>query len=126
MTAATLILSDGSQVQTTIQNGWLVAWWPSSAQVTSAQVTTASGTTTEHFDTQPVGHCPQPPAFAITPKDAACASAGFGGEGKGPTAGSMSMMNTAGGQPPTGGATVTSTGGSNQVQGSGTVTSSGT
>ena len=48
VTAATLILSDGSQVQTTIQNGWLVAWWPGSAAVTSAQVTTASGTTTQH------------------------------------------------------------------------------
>ncbi len=37
VTAATLTLSDGSHVQTTIQNGWLVAWWPGSAQVTSAQ-----------------------------------------------------------------------------------------
>ncbi len=61
VTAATLILSDGSQVQTTVQNGWLVAWWPGSAAVTSAEVTTASGTTTQHFDTQPTGGCPQPP-----------------------------------------------------------------
>ena len=112
VTAATLDLSDGSHVQTTIQNGWMVAWWPASTPVTSAQVTTASGTTTQHFDTQPVGQCPQPPAGATTPKDVACASAGFGGEGNGRMAGSMSMMNTAGGQPLTGGG-----------QASGTVTS---
>ncbi len=123
VTAATLILSDGSQVQTTLQNGWLVAWWPGSAQVTSAQVTTASGTTTQHFDTQPVGHCPQPPAPAITAKDVACTSAGFGGEGNGRMAGSMSMMNTAGGQPTAGGGTVTSTSGAGQAPAGGTVTS---
>ena len=51
VTAATLVLSDGSHVQTTVQNGWLVAWWPGAAQVTSALVTTASGTTTQAFDT---------------------------------------------------------------------------
>jgi hypothetical protein len=123
VTAATLVLSDGSQVQTTVQNGWLVAWWPGSADVTSAQVTTASGTTTQHLDTQPAGHCPQPSASATTPKDVACASAGFGGEGKGQAAGSMSMMNTAGGgQPPAGAGTVTRSHGSSQAQGSGTVT----
>ena len=93
-------------------------------QLTSAQVTTASGTTSQHFETQPVGHCPQPPASATTPKDVACGSAGFGGEGKGQAAGSMSMINTAGGgQPPAGGGTVTSIHGSNQAQRSGTVTS---
>ena len=62
VTAATLNLSDGSHVQTTVQNGWLVAWWPGSADVTSAQVTTASGTTTQQFATQPAAHCPQPTA----------------------------------------------------------------
>jgi hypothetical protein len=126
VTAATLHLSDGSQVQTTVQNGWLVAWWPGSAAVTSAQVTTASGTTTQDFRTQPVGRCPQPPAGATTPKDVACESAGFGGEGQGQAAGSMSMLNsTGGGQPLAGGGTVTRTGGSGQASGSGTVTSSG-
>ena len=125
VTAATLNLSDGSQVQTTIQNGWMVAWWPGSANVTSAQVTTASGTTTQDFKTRPVGHCPQPPAGATTPKDVACASAGFEGEGKGQMAGSMSMMNTAGGGQPAagGGGTVTSAHGPSRVQGNGTITS---
>jgi hypothetical protein len=125
VTAATLILSDGSQVQTTIQNGWLVAWWPGSAAVTSAQVTTASGTTTQHFDSQPVGHCPQPPASLTTAKDMACASAGFSGEGKGQAAGSMSMLNSAGNDQPPAGATgtVTSSRANGQVSAGGTVTS---
>jgi hypothetical protein len=110
-------------VQTTIQNGWMVAWWPGSANVTSAQVTTASGTSTQDFRTQPTAHCPQPPAGDATAKDVACASAGFAG-GKGQAAGSMSMMNTAGGgQPPAGGGTATSIHGTSQAQGSGTVTS---
>jgi hypothetical protein len=91
VTAAALGLSDGSQVRATTQNGWLVAWWPGSAQVTSAQVTTASGTTTQHLDTTPpVGNCPQPPAGSTTPADATCASAGFTG-GAGRAAGSMSI-----------------------------------
>jgi hypothetical protein len=125
VTAATLVLSDGSQVQTTIQNGWLVAWWPGSAAVTSARVTTASGTTIQHLQAQPTAHCPQPPAGITTPKDVACASAGFDGPAKGGAAGSMSMFNAAGGgQPPAGGGTVTSTHRSGQVQRSGTVTDS--
>jgi hypothetical protein len=108
VTAATLDLSDGSHLQTTIQNGWMVAWWPGSAQVTSAQVTTASGTTTQHFETQPVAHCPQPPAGDTTAKDLACATAQFPG-GKGRAAGAISTFNTTGGgQPPAGGGTVTS------------------
>jgi hypothetical protein len=126
VTAATLILSDGSKVQTTLQNGWMVAWWPGSAAVTSARVTTASGTTDEHFATQPAGHCPQPPAGAPTPKDVACASAGFaGGKGEGQAAGSMMLNSAGGGQPPAGSGTVTSSGGGSQAQGSGTVTSGG-
>jgi hypothetical protein len=123
VTAATLMLSDGSQVQTTVQNGWMVAWWPGSANVTSAQVTTAAGTTSQELKTQPTARCPQPPSADVTAKDVACESARLNGEGKGQAAGSMSMMNTAGGgQPPAGGGgTMTSTGG--REQGSGTVTS---
>ena len=51
VTAATLVLSDGSHVQATVQNGWLVAGGPAAAQLTSAQMTTASGTITQKFDT---------------------------------------------------------------------------
>jgi hypothetical protein len=47
VTAATLVLSDGSDIVTTTGNGVFLAWWPGSAVVTSATVTTASGTTTQ-------------------------------------------------------------------------------
>jgi hypothetical protein len=47
VTAATLGLSDGSDVTTTTGNGLFLAWWPGSAVVTSATVTTAAGTTTQ-------------------------------------------------------------------------------
>jgi hypothetical protein len=110
VTAATLNLSDGTQVQTTLQNGWLVAWWPGSAAVTSAQVTTASGTTTQDVKTQPIGHCPQAPSAEATAKDVACASVGFSGDGKGQMAGSMSTGGMGGGgqAPGASGGTVTS------------------
>jgi hypothetical protein len=47
VTAATLVLSDNSDVVTTIGNGLFLAWWPGSAVVTSATLTTAAGTTTQ-------------------------------------------------------------------------------
>ena len=47
VTAATLVLSDGSDVVTTTGNSLFLAWWPGSAVVTSGTVTTASGTTTQ-------------------------------------------------------------------------------
>ena len=47
VTAATLVLSDGSDVVTTTGNGLFLAWWPGSAVVTSATVTTVTGTTTQ-------------------------------------------------------------------------------
>ena len=47
VTAATLVLSDGSDVVTTTGSGLFLAWWPGSAVVTSATVTTATGTTTQ-------------------------------------------------------------------------------
>ncbi len=50
VTAATLTLSDGSQVVATVGNGLFLAWWPGSAGVTSATLTTDSGTTSERID----------------------------------------------------------------------------
>lgn len=47
VTAATLVLGDGTKVRTTIANGWFAAWWPGTEGATAAEVTTASGTTTE-------------------------------------------------------------------------------
>jgi hypothetical protein len=50
VTAANLTLSDGSAVTATVQNGWVIAWWPGDGHVTSAQLTTVSGTTTQSFN----------------------------------------------------------------------------
>jgi hypothetical protein len=50
VSAATLALSDGSQVVATVGNGLFLAWWPGSAAVTSATVTTPSGTTTQQLN----------------------------------------------------------------------------
>ena len=108
VTAAALVLSDGSHVQTTIQDGWLVAWWPGSAQLTSAQVTTSSGTTTQTFDTRATPGCPPPPPGSTTPAggttpagsttpaggttagEGDCTTMGFAG-GTGHAAGAMSV-----------------------------------
>lgn len=38
---------DGTDVETTTADGWLVAWWPGDAEATSAAITTPSGTTTQ-------------------------------------------------------------------------------
>ncbi len=70
VSAVTLVLADGTDVQTTVENGWFVAWWPSAQNVKSAELTTPSGTTTE-------------PANSSRPRvscgPAHCSSSGFGG-----------------------------------------------
>jgi hypothetical protein len=53
---ATLTLKDGSEVTATVQNGWAVAWWPGTHQLTSAKLTTASGTQTQTFPLSRCGH----------------------------------------------------------------------
>jgi hypothetical protein len=113
VTAAALVLSDGSKVQATIQNGWLVAWWPGSAQLVSAQVTTATGTSIQTFDTRAMPQCPPPPAGSTTPADATCAGSFVGkGQGQGQAAGSMAIQSTGSGPGPASGSTAsTSTGG---------------
>jgi hypothetical protein len=60
VTDATLVLSDGTHVKATIQNGWFAAWWPGDRPVSSALVTTAAGTTTEQIPANAIS-CPQPP-----------------------------------------------------------------
>jgi hypothetical protein len=57
VSAVTLVLADGSQVQATVTNGWFVAWWPSDQQLKSAQLTTAAGTSTQAFDLPTHGLC---------------------------------------------------------------------
>jgi hypothetical protein len=43
VSGATLQLSDGTSVGTTVQNGLFAAWWPGPATVSSIQVTTTAG-----------------------------------------------------------------------------------
>ena len=47
VTGVTLVRDDGQDVVATVDDGWLIAWWPGSATATSAQVSTASATTSE-------------------------------------------------------------------------------
>ena len=68
VTAATLVLDDGSSVETTITNGWFAAWWPGGQGVRSATITTTSGTTTEPLNTRSFGAngLPTQPATSST------------------------------------------------------------
>ncbi len=50
VSAVTLVLDDGTDVQATVANGWFVAWWPSGAQLKSAQLTTPAGVSTQTFN----------------------------------------------------------------------------
>ena len=54
VSAATLVLTDGTRVATTVGNGLFLAWWPGSATVTSATLTTPSGTTTQTINSPPI------------------------------------------------------------------------
>jgi hypothetical protein len=47
VTGVTLVRDDGQDVVATVDDGWLIAWWPGSATATSARVSTQSGTTSE-------------------------------------------------------------------------------
>jgi hypothetical protein len=47
VTGVTLSLSDGTQLVTTVGNGYFTAWWPSNATMLSADVTTAQGIVSE-------------------------------------------------------------------------------
>ena len=50
VTGVSLVLDDGSDVVSTVADGWFVAWWPGdTSDATSAQVTKSSGTTSETF-----------------------------------------------------------------------------
>ena len=49
VSAVNLTLDDGTAVTATVENGWVVAWWPGTAHVASAQLTTPSGTQTQTF-----------------------------------------------------------------------------
>jgi hypothetical protein len=95
VTAATLVLGDGTQVQATLQDGWFAAWWPSDQTVRSALVTTASGTTTQRLPNEGSGPCPQLPAGSHT---TACTSrsSGAGSAGQASGWGSGSVQSRSG------------------------------
>ena len=57
VSAVVLTLDDGTQVTATLQNGWVVAWWPGSQELASAQLTTPSGTQTQTFSRCDVYNC---------------------------------------------------------------------
>jgi hypothetical protein len=71
VTAVTLVRDDGQDVMATVEDGWLIAWWPGGATATSAQVTNSSGTSTEALQSADKGG----PGPAIPPQPGACASA---------------------------------------------------
>jgi hypothetical protein len=54
VSAATLTLGDGTTVAATVQNGWAVAWWPGSHQLTGAAGDPA-GTQTQAFSLSACG-----------------------------------------------------------------------
>ena len=53
VTAADITLDNGDQVAATVENGWVVAWWPGAHHVASAELTTTSGTQTQTFAPYP-------------------------------------------------------------------------
>src|SRR5580704_3604323 len=71
VTAVTFVRDDGQDVVATVEDGWLIAWWPGGAAATSAQVTNASGTSTEALQSADKGG----PGPATPPQPGACASA---------------------------------------------------
>jgi hypothetical protein len=58
VTGVTLVLEDGSSVETTVAHGWFAAWWPGSQGVESAAITTASGTATQQLSTRALPRSP--------------------------------------------------------------------
>lgn len=59
VSALTLELEDGQDVTATTADGWFVAWWPGSQDVSDALITSPQGTTTEPVK---VPTAPAPPA----------------------------------------------------------------
>jgi hypothetical protein len=78
VTAVTLVLSDGTDVQATTSNGWFAAWWPGKQTAPEAHLTTSTGEVTQQLRT-PSG-TPYGPA-----SPANSTATGTGGVGTGPT-----------------------------------------
>jgi hypothetical protein len=54
VTGATVVLSDGTDVQATVADGSLVAWWPGSAGATAAHATSGSAVTSQQLTFTPL------------------------------------------------------------------------
>lgn len=103
VTGVSLVLDNGQDVEATVADGWLLAWWPSDAAASSSQVTNASGTSSETLVSSTKGQ-PTPPAPgsctpATTPDGTNgvvhCASSGGGTVGSGDSGNSGSGQNVA-------------------------------
>ena len=89
VTAVTLVLDNGQDVVATVADGWFVAWWPGSGNVTSAQVTTTAGTTTQPLLPAPLPGGPRPDSSGAPSNSGNSGSAGetsgsSGNSGSGP------------------------------------------
>jgi hypothetical protein len=80
VTAVTLVLDNGQDVVATVADGWFVAWWPGSGNVTSAQVTTAAGTATQPLLPAPLPGGPGPDSSGAPSNSG---NSGSGGETSG-------------------------------------------
>ena len=106
--AVTLVLDDGTNVQSTVANGWFVAWWPGASNVKSADITTPAGTTNQTFD---LGHAS--PCGAVPCAGSASGSGGGGASGSG--GGGASGSGGGGGSAVGGGGPVSASGSSSVV-----------
>jgi hypothetical protein len=61
VTGAKLVLSNGSEVQATIADASLVAWWPGNADATSARLARGSGVTVQKLTFTPLTFAPISP-----------------------------------------------------------------
>jgi hypothetical protein len=61
LTSITFVLSDGSDVQATVADGALIAWWPGTVTATKAQATSGSTVTTQQLTFTPISPPNAPP-----------------------------------------------------------------
>ena len=101
VTGVTLVRDDGQDVVATVDDGWLVAWWPGSATATSAQVTTQSGTTSEALQPD-VGVPIPPPSSPGSCMPGASAGTPSSGSSGGPAFSCSSSSGNSGNTGPTG------------------------
>ena len=82
VTGVTLVLDDGQDVVATVEDGWLIAWWPGASTATSSQVTTASGTSTEALQSADKGGPGAPPSPGACASAAGAANASKASDGQ--------------------------------------------